>query len=302
LSTNTQLRTVEHLITGQATSDGAGVKLTRVLTHDLQQRLDPFLMLDNFASDDPNDYIAGFPNHPHRGFETITYMIAGRMRHKDSGGHEGLLQNGGMQWMTAGFGLVHSEMPEQEAGVMEGFQLWLNLPAKDKLCTPWYQDFQSDAIPEYDSPAPSGMAADRQVRVRVIAGESHGVRGAMQRPTSSHPTDPLYLDLHFSGAGGSITQPLPATHNAFLFVYRGTVHVLDGDEKATPVPRNRMAILHNNGNAVLLQADASSEPARALLIAGKPLHEPIAQYGPFVMNTREELLVAVHDYQNGKMN
>ena len=295
------LRQVERLVSGQATSDGAGVKLTRVLTQDLQRRLDPFLMLDNFASDNPDDYGAGFPNHPHRGFETITYMIAGRMRHKDSGGHEGLLQNGGMQWMTAGRGLVHSEMPEQEEGVMEGFQLWLNLPGKNKLCAPWYRDFQSADIPEVTTGTEDPEDPRGGVLVRVIAGTSHGVQGAMQRPLADYPTDPLYLDLHFPAAGASFSQPIAETHNAFLFVYRGTVHVIDSLGHATPVPRNQMAILKNAGDAVLLQSDPAGEPARALLIAGQPLHEPIAQYGPFVMNTRDELMTAVEDFQNGRM-
>ena len=294
-------RRVERLITGQPTRDGAGVKLTRVLTHDLQQRLDPFLMLDNFASDDPKDYGAGFPDHPHRGFETVTYMIAGRMRHRDSAGHEGLLQNGGVQWMTAGRGLIHSEMPEQEEGVMEGFQLWLNLPGKDKLCQPWYRDIQSSEIPEFTSPAGEGEDARGGVHVRVIAGSSHGVAGAMQRPAEQYPTDPLYLDLHFPAGGATFAQPLPATHNAFLYVYRGTVHVVDGDDKATPVPRHRMAILDNTGDGVRLQADGGSEPARALLIAGRPLNEPIAQYGPFVMNTHEELMQAMDDFRSGRL-
>jgi redox-sensitive bicupin YhaK (pirin superfamily) len=296
-----QLRTVERLVTGQATSDGAGVKLTRVLGNDLQHRLDPFLMLDNFASDNPDDYGAGFPNHPHRGFETVTYMIAGRMRHRDSRGNEGLLQNGGMQWMTAGRGLIHSEMPEQEEGVMEGFQLWLNLPGRDKLCTPWYQDFQNDDIPEFNTPQGEADDTRGSVTVRVISGESHGVKGAMQRPAATYPTDPLYLDLHFPSTGASMQQPLPAVHNAFLFVYRGTVHVIDDAGAATPVTRNHMAILKNQGTAVMLQSEAGEPPARALLIAGKPLGEPIAQYGPFVMNTRDELMTAVHDFQNGKM-
>lgn len=295
------LRQVERLVTGQPTSDGAGVKLTRVLTQDLQQRLDPFLMLDNFASDNPDDYGAGFPNHPHRGFETVTYMVAGRMRHKDSAGHEGLLQNGGVQWMTAGFGLVHSEMPEQESGVMEGFQLWLNLPGKDKLCPPWYRDIQSENIPEFTTPEGADKDAPGAVRVRVIAGSSHGVEGAMHRPAADFPTDPLYLDLHFAAAGARITQAVPPTHNAFVYVYRGTVQVVDAQGRATPVPRMRMAILTNPGDAVMLQSDPSGEPARALLIAGKPLQEPIAQYGPFVMNTRDELVAAVEDFQAGRM-
>jgi redox-sensitive bicupin YhaK (pirin superfamily) len=298
---NSALRHVERLIVGQPTSDGAGVKLTRVLTHDLQKRLDPFLMLDNFASDDPKDYGAGFPDHPHRGFETVTYMISGRMRHKDSAGHEGLLQNGGVQWMTAGRGIIHSEMPEQEAGVMEGFQLWLNLPAKDKMGAPWYRDIQSPDIPTLTTPAGEGDDPRSGVFVRVIAGNSHGVDGAMSRNKESYPTDPLYLDLHFPQSGATFNQPVPAQYNAFLYVYRGTVHVVDSDGNATPVPRRRMAILQNNADAVRLQADAGGEPAKALLIAGQPLREPIAQYGPFVMNTREELMRAVEDFQNGRL-
>ena len=282
-----QPRHVETLVAGRPTRDGAGVRLTRVLTGDLQQRLDPFLMLDNFASDDPKDYGAGFPDHPHRGFETVTYMIAGRMRHQDSGGGEGLLQNGGVQWMTAGRGLVHSEMPEQEEGRMEGFQLWLNLPSHQKMCTPWYRDIQSADIPELTTP--------EGVLVRVIAGQSHGVQGAMHRPTSQYPTDPLYLDLHFSG-NQTFSQPLPASHNAFVYVYRGQLDVLAAPS-TTSVPVQRMAILANEGDGVMLQGQAGT---RALLIAGQPLHEPIAQYGPFVMNTREELMQAVHDFQSGR--
>lgn len=285
-----QPRRVERLVKGQPTSDGAGVKLTRVLTHDLQQRLDPFLMLDNFASDDPKDYGAGFPNHPHRGFETVTYMIEGRMRHRDSAGHEGLLQSGDVQWMTAGRGLVHSEMPEQEEGVMEGFQLWLNLPGPDKMCQPWYRDIQSQEIPQFTT--------EEGVVGRVIAGHSHGVAGAMQR----EHTEPLYLDLHFPPGQAEIRQELPAGHNAFLYVYRGLLEVLDEHAKATLVPLRSMALLGNDGDGVVLRsADTSPMPARALLVAGKPLREPIAQYGPFVMNTRDQLLQAVEDFQSGKL-
>ena len=277
----TQPRRAERLVTGQPTSDGAGVKLTRVLTQDLQQRLDPFLMLDNFASDDPDDYGAGFPSHPHRGFETVSYMLTGNMRHKDSAGHEGLITDGGVQWMTAGRGVIHSEMPEQKDGVMEGFQLWLNLPAKEKMCAPWYRDIQSPEVPEF--------TAEGGVLVRVIAGESHGTAGAVQR---AH-TEPLYLDIIFPEGGGSYSQPLPDTHNGFVYVYRGEV-----DVGGTAVARQRMAILANEGDGVTLQA---SGPARALLIAGKPLREPIAQHGPFVMNTRAELIQAVDDFQNGRL-
>jgi redox-sensitive bicupin YhaK (pirin superfamily) len=280
LETVTHARAVERVVAGQPTSDGAGVKLTRVLTQGLQHRLDPFLMLDAFGSDDAADYIAGFPDHPHRGFETVTYMIAGRMRHRDSAGHEGLLQNGGVQWMTAGRGVIHSELPEQEEGRMEGFQLWLNLPARDKMRAPWYRDFQAADIPELTTP--EGVA------VRVIAGESHGVAGAMQREV----TEPLYLDLEIP-AGATFTQPLPAGHNAFVYVYRGALHI-----EGTEVPVQRMAILANapGTDGVIVRA---SQATRALLIAGKPLREAIAQYGPFVMNTQDEIVQAMRDYQAG---
>jgi len=279
--TVTRPRSVERLIAGQPTSDGAGVKLTRVLTQPLQRRLDPFLMLDAFGTDNPQDYIGGFPDHPHRGFETITYMIAGRMRHRDSAGHEGLLQNGGVQWMTAGRGVIHSELPEQEDGRMEGFQLWLNLAAKDKMRAPWYRDIQSAEIPE--------LTTADGVKVRLIAGNSHGIDGAMQREV----TEPLYLDLELS-PGASFTQSLSPAHNAFVYVYRGNLEI-----GGTHVPLQRMAILKNDADSdgVVLLAAA---PTRALLIAGKPLGEPIAQHGPFVMNTNDEIFQAVQDYQSGK--
>jgi redox-sensitive bicupin YhaK (pirin superfamily) len=243
-------------------------------------------MLDNFGSDDPNDYGGGFPDHPHRGFETVTYMIAGRMRHKDSAGHEGLLQNGGVQWMTAGRGVVHSEMPEQEEGVMEGFQLWLNLAASQKMCSPAYEDIQSEAIPEYQ--------LHESIRVRVISGESNGVQGAVQRPIDLFPTNPLYLDIHFE-ADSCFQQTLNPLHNAFLFVYRGHVNVVSDGVK-TAVNLHRMAILQNEGNGVVIEG---SPGAKILLIAGQPLNEPIAQHGPFVMNTREELIQAVDDFRAG---
>ena len=284
-------RRVERIITGRPTSDGAGVKLTRVLTNNLQRRLDPFLMLDAFRSDDPNDYLAGFPDHPHRGFETVTYMIAGRMRHRDSAGHEGLLQHGGVQWMTAGSGVVHSEMPEQEDGVMEGFQLWLNLPARDKMTTPWYRDIPSNEIPEFTT--------EDGVAVRVIAGESQGVQGAMTREA----TQPLYLDITLP-AGASFAQPLPAGHNAFVYVFRGNALVGDADASGNAglqrVEDKQMAILANTEGAEGVVIRAGDAEARVLLVAGKPLNESIAQYGPFVMNTQEEIFQAVRDFQAGK--
>ncbi|MDQ8022677.1 MAG: pirin family protein [Moraxellaceae bacterium] len=275
-------RRVDRRVTGRPTSDGAGVRLTRVLTQPLQRRLDPFLMLDAFGSDNPGDYIGGFPDHPHRGFETVTYMLAGRMRHRDSAGHEGLLTNGGVQWMTAGSGLIHSELPEQEEGVMEGFQLWVNLPAKNKMVRPAYRDIPSDAIPEYTT--------DAGVTVRVIAGESHGVQGAVQRPD----TEPLYLDVHLP-AGASFEQLVPADRNAFLYVYRGSVTVGRENEG---VPVQNMAILANEADADGITVRAV-EDARLIIIAGKPLNEPIAQYGPFVMNTGAEIEQTLRDYQAG---
>lgn len=275
-------RRVERLVQGVPTSDGAGVKLTRVLTHTLQRRLDPFLMLDAFGSDEASDYIGGFPDHPHRGFETVTYMIAGRMRHRDSAGHEGLLQTGGVQWMTAGRGIIHSEMPEQQSGRMEGFQLWLNLPARDKMNPPWYRDIQSADLPEF-APADG-------VLVRVIAGASHGVAGAVQRGG----TEPLYLDVHLA-RGASFAQALPADHNGFVYVYRGEVEV-----GGTPVAAQHMALLANDAGSdgVTLRATAA---ARILVVAGKPLGEPIAQYGPFVMNTQAEIHAAIEDYRAGRI-
>ena len=277
-----QPRRIERLVAGRPTSDGAGVKLTRVLTQDLQRRLDPFLMLDAFGSDKPDDYIAGFPDHPHRGFETVTYMIAGRMLHRDSAGNEGLLGNGDVQWMTAGRGVIHSEIPQQEQGVMEGFQLWLNLPARDKMSEPWYRDIANAALPQFTTP--------EGVKVTVIAGESHGVTGAVTREA----TQPLYLDLHLP-AGSQFEQPLPAGHNAFLYVYRGAV-TLDGQA----VSAQRMAILANEPGADGVRLNASAD-AKAILIAGRPLGEPIAQYGPFVMNTEAEIYQAIQDFRAGRL-
>jgi redox-sensitive bicupin YhaK (pirin superfamily) len=274
-------RGVERLVGGQFVMDGAGVKINRVLTQPLQRRLDPFLMLDAFGSDEAGDYIAGFPEHPHRGFETVTYMLEGRMRHRDSAGHEGSITNGGVQWMTAGRGVVHSEMPEQNEGLMEGFQLWLNLPAKDKMSAPWYRDIPAEDVPRF--------TLDAGATVQVIAGSSHGVAGAVRRDA----TQPLYLDIALP-AGATFKQPLPAGHNAFLYVYRGEV-VVEG--KA--VPQARMAILDNAGGADGVRIKAA-QGARLLLIAGRPLNEPIAQYGPFVMNTQAEVFQAVEDFRNGK--
>jgi quercetin 2,3-dioxygenase len=282
-SSTSQSRRVERLLPGQATSDGDGVRLTRLLTADLQQRLDPFLMLDLFGTDKPGDYIGGFPDHPHRGFETITYMLQGRMRHRDSAGNEGLLSPGGVQWMTAGRGVIHSEMPEQQEGAMEGFQLWLNLPQRSKMCAPWYRDITAAEVPEWTGPG---------CRVRVIAGHCQGVAGAVQR----EQTEPLYLDIHLD-AGASLMQAVPVTHNAFVVAYRGELSIAH-----EPVRLRSLAVLtsaHEGVSQVALRA--GEQGGRAILVAGRPLNEPIVQYGPFVMNDRQGIIQAVEDLRSGRL-
>lgn len=282
MSVTRKSRNVERLVNGIPTSEGAGVSLLRILTQDLQRRLDPFLMLDEFRSDDPRDYIAGFPDHPHRGFQTVTYMLAGRMRHRDSAGNEGLLSSGGVQWMNAGRGLVHSELPEQEEGLMHGFQLWINLPASLKMSEPGYRDIPACEIPSY--------ALDNGVEVKVIAGQSDGVKGAVEQPA----TEPLYLDIHLP-AGTSHWLAVPADYNGFLYVYEGSLHAGDKDRL---INSRHMAILDNVADGVHVRA---GEDARALFIAGRPLREDIAQWGPFVMNTREEVEQALADYRSGRL-
>lgn len=281
--TTTTLRQIEQVLHGQATSDGAGVSLTRYLYGpQLQRRLDPYLMLDAFGSDVPDQYIAGFPDHPHRGFETITYMLEGRMLHRDSAGNEGLLENGDLQWMCAGKGVIHSEMPQQVAGRMEGFQLWLNLPAQDKLCEPWYQDIKSDTVPVTTTKNGS--------RIQVVAGHSHGVAGVVQRPV----TEPLYLDVH-QPARSSEQHAIAASHNVFIQLYRGSIQI--GEQKATAPC---MLILDNPDNSNGVQITAT-EDSRYLVISGKPLQEPIEQHGPFVMNSKEQIYQAIQDFRNGTL-
>ena len=243
-------------------------------------------MLDAFGSDNPDDYIAGFPEHPHRGFETVSYMLNGRMRHRDSAGHEGLVTDGGVQWMTAARGVIHSEIPQQTAGRMEGFQLWLNLHSSEKMGAPWYRDIQASDLPK--------VTTDQGVQLTVIAGESHGTAGAVQR----EKTQPLYLDVSLP-PGSSFSQSLPAHFNAFVYVYRENL-----DINSTHVDHKTMAVLRNDGQSdgvVLKAPDENKLPTRALLIAGQALREPIAQYGPFVMNTREQLIQAVEDFNNGRL-
>jgi quercetin 2,3-dioxygenase len=279
-----QLRSVISIQAGQPASDGAGVRLNRVIGGAGIERFDPFLMLDEFASDNPDDYIAGFPPHPHRGFETITYMLAGRMRHEDHLGNVGLLESGGVQWMTAARGIIHSEMPEQERGLLRGFQLWLNLPSQDKLGAPGYRDIQAREIPR--------VTTAGGVEAVVIAGHFDDGQlqqaGAVQRPH----TEPQLFDLRLP-AGSQVTPRLPAGHRALLYVYEGSLELPGATPKT--VTAGRLVRLSDEGELQL----GSHKGAGVLLIAGKPLNEPIVQYGPFVMNSREQIEQALRDYRDG---
>jgi hypothetical protein len=286
MTESTASRAVRRIVKGLPTSDGAGVKLRRVIGQPQLPDLDPFLMLDEFGTDRAEDYLAGFPDHPHRGFETVTYMLDGRMRHRDNHGNEGLLVPGSVQWMTAGRGLVHSEMPEQQEGRMRGFQLWLNLPAREKMTAPRYQEFGPERIPTAQ-PA-EGVSA------KVIAGEVAGVRGPIRQPA----TDPTYLDLALEPQAHFVLN-LPGDYAAFLYVYEGALAVGGG---RSPVRTHELAVLGEGETVELtgLAAGAEGTRARAILVAGRPLREPVAKYGPFVMNTRAELEQAFADYQNGR--
>jgi hypothetical protein len=267
-------------------TDGAGVELTRVIGQPALPMLDPFLLLDAFRSDRPEDYIAGFPPHPHRGFETVTYLLAGRMRHRDNAGHEGVIAPGGIQWMTAGRGIVHSEMPEQENGLLEGFQLWVNLPAAHKMDQPGYQEYPAEQIP-VESRAGG-------VEVRVIAGvTSQGTRGPVLQPL----TEPLYLDVRLPSRG-VFTEWLPAVHNAFVYLVQGTVTVTNIDGQKVPLRRDDLGVLAR-GNIVRVEGGA--DDARFLVVAGRPLNEPVARGGPFVMNSKAEVQQAYEDYAQGRI-
>ena len=274
---------VARVIRGRPTSDGAGVKLTRVIGGPDLPELDPFLLLDEFGTDRAEDYLAGFPSHPHRGFETVTYMLDGRMRHKDNHGNEGLLTPGSVQWMTAGRGLVHSEMPEQESGRMRGFQLWVNLPARDKMTDPKYQEYAPDRIP-VAIPAAG-------VSVKVIAGQVGEVIGPIMQPA----TDPVYLDVALE-AGAAWEYLLPEGHNAFAYAFEGEAAVGEGED-VRALETHEMAVL---GGGDLLRLRAGGKGARLIVVAGRPLREPVMRHGPFVMNTKQELMQAFVDYQEGR--
>jgi hypothetical protein len=275
-------RHVVRIVRGRPTSDGAGVKLTRVIGQPGLDMLDPFLMLDEFRSDSASDYIGGFPEHPHRGFETVTYMLAGRMRHGDNQGNRGLLTPGSVQWMTAGRGILHSEMPEQENGLMWGFQLWVNLPASDKMTAPRYQDIAPDQIPE--------VSVSNGATVRVIAGDLGDVRG----PVQGIATEPVYLDVHLE-ADATAELALPPGHNGFVYVYEGQVRVGGGANEN--LVRGDLGVL-SDGSAV--KVSALNAPAKLIVVAGKPLNEPVAKYGPFVMNTQQQIVQAVEDFRAGR--
>jgi redox-sensitive bicupin YhaK (pirin superfamily) len=283
-SANTVLRSrpVTRMVRGIPASDGAGVKLNRVIGTQLVPDIDPFLMLDEFRSDEAGDYIAGFPDHPHRGFETVTYMLAGRMRHQDNHGHSGQLVPGSVQWMTAGRGIVHSEMPEQDDGLMWGFQLWVNLPAKDKMCEPRYQEFPAESIPV--------VRPNDGIEVKLIAGALAGAVG----PVQGIATNPIYWDVTLA-ANAQFSTEVPESHQAFLYVFQGDAVV--GPNSGQPVTQGHAVVL-GSGNTIEMRA--GSEGTRLLLIAGRPLQEPVARYGPFVMNTSEEIQQAFRDYREGR--
>ncbi|WP_435103872.1 pirin family protein [Arhodomonas sp. AD133] len=281
-NTSSASRRITRVVRGMPASDGAGVRLTRIIGTPELDAVDPFLMLDEFRSDQADDYLAGFPEHPHRGFETVTYMLAGRMRHRDNQGNSGLLGPGSVQWMTAGRGIVHSEMPEQADGLMWGFQLWVNLPAAEKMTTPRYLDIAAERIAAV-TPAPG-------VTVRVIAGRVDDAEG----PVRGVVTDPVYFDVAFE-PGAQWCASVPDGHAGFVYVFDGAMEVA-ADDGARSVSRGELGVLSDGADVAL----ASRGGGRCLLVAGRPLGEPVARHGPFVMNTRDELIQAVEDYQAGR--
>lgn len=273
-------------VTGRATSDGAGVNLTRIMGTPELNMLDPFLLLDEFRSDKADDYIAGFPDHPHRGFETVTYMLAGKIRHKDNAGHQGVIEPGGIQWMTAGRGIIHSEMPEQEDGLLWGFQLWINLPATQKMTEPRYQEVSKDEIPS--------ETRDGNIIVRVITGEtSLGTKG----PVKNIATNPVYLDIRLP-AGTEFSEPVATSNNKFIYIYSGSLSLPDTGNRITKLETGDLAIL---GQGEKLCITAGADGANCLFLSALPLNEPVARGGPFVMNTRDEIEQAVRDYQEGNL-
>ncbi len=281
-------REIVKVITGTKASDGDGVQLTRIIASPELDMLDPFLLLDVFGSDKPQDYIGGFPAHPHRGFETVTYMLAGEMRHQDSAGNSGVIEAGGVQWMRAGKGIIHSEMPEQEEGLLAGFQLWVNLPASHKMVEPHYQEYGKDKIPVENR--------RESCQISVIAGETQqGTRGIINNDL----VDPIYWDIHLS-AGTKFMDRIPESHNALVYVIEGALTIADSEASfmaEAPLIAKELAVL---SLADQIEITAQSD-SRFLLVAGKPINEPVARGGPFVMNTEEEITQAFADYKSGEL-
>lgn len=281
-------RPLQRVIAAQRTSDGAGVTLYRSLGQSQFARLDPFLMLDEFGSDRPEEYIAGFPPHPHRGFQTVTYMLEGHMLHEDHLGHRGHLRSGGVQWMTAGRGIIHSEMPQQEHGLMRGFQLWINLPVREKMCPAAYEDIEAKRIP--------AVSADG-VTIKLIAGSIARGGKTFSGPVSGVTTQPIFFDVTLA-AGATFSETLPVAHSAYLYVFEGELSIAASDSSCVSLPKRHGGVLGEGDALVVMAGDAG---ARFLLLAAAPLGEPIVQYGPFVMNTREEIDQAIRDYQSGRL-
>jgi redox-sensitive bicupin YhaK (pirin superfamily) len=285
-------RTLQQIIPGMETSDGAGVKLRRSIGASPALRLDPFLMLDEFGTENPDDYIAGFPPHPHRGFETVTYMLDGHMRHQDHLGNVGELKSGGVQWMTAARGIIHSEMPQQDSGRMRGFQLWLNLPGNEKMNPASYRDIPAAEIPTVALP---GGGSVKVIAGTITLGEQR-IAGPVN-PDHTMATDPLYLDVHLP-PNAQLRQPIPEPYNAFLYVYEGSAAVHDA-QGARELKTHAAGVLSRSGDVATVSGGAGG--ARLILLAARPLNEPVVQYGPFVMNTREEIEQALADYRDGKL-
>jgi redox-sensitive bicupin YhaK (pirin superfamily) len=275
------MTTIKQIVNGMPASDGAGVKLKRVLGQPLLKRLDPFLMLDEFGSEEAQDYIAGFPQHPHRGFQTVTYMLNGKMGHKDSVGNTGIIEDGGLQWMNAGKGIIHEEMPQQTSGKMRGFQLWVNLPADQKMSKPGYQDIPSADVPE--------LHFDNGNLVRVLAGEFEAVKGAV----TTQAVKPLFLDVHMTSEGNQSID-LSQDHNGFIYVYEGELSVAD-----KKLSKGQLGVLDIDGK--LAVENNNENEARFIVVTGKPINEPVVQYGPFVMNTEAEINQALSDFRTGEL-
>ena len=288
MTSSKQHRTLQGVLPGLETSDGAGVKLRRSIGSSQKIRLDPFLMLDEFGTENPDDYIAGFPPHPHRGFETVTYMIDGHMRHEDHLGNVGELKSGGVQWMTAGHGVIHSEMPQQDSGRMRGFQLWINLPAREKMKPAAYRDIAASELTVADLGAGN--------RLKLIAGRIELDGKTLSGPINSQPgamaTDPLFVDLTLAANAGH-RLAVPRGHNAFVYAYEGDIKI-----SGLPLKAQHAGIL---GDGDYVDIEAGAKGSRLIVVAGKPLHEPVVQYGPFVMNTREEIDQALADYRDGRL-